>query len=317
MSIESQSLTQPTLEVLQKYGAKDSLLIARGEFWRFITPIFIHIGIIHFLFNTYALRMVGPLLESQLGKKWFLILYFASGIVGNIASTYVNIGIGAGASGAIFGLIGAGYLIEKYVNSYQKQFGYANNKNAFSSFIVLNLALGFMIPGIDNAAHVGGLITGIFLSYILFQIMPNRVQKRNPKRGMISAFIFFVAVSFSIYLILGTDYIRNKFLNEANTLALAFDAEQEKDAKIEVGSRSYFLYTSLLDVYPMDQELIFKRGRLLIISGDFEVGLAELMKLQKNIENKSRLENLAMDLKNRSLNLVSESILSLLKDYPI
>jgi rhomboid protease GluP len=92
---------------LRAFGVKDNAAIANGEWWRFITPIFIHIGMLHLFFNSYALWIVGPQVEKLYGPARFVILYVLTGIAGVYASYYYHPQtISAGASGAIFGLFG-------------------------------------------------------------------------------------------------------------------------------------------------------------------------------------------------------------------
>lgn len=111
VSIDSGSLMQPGADTLLKWGAKDNILLAQGEFWRLITPIFLHIGLIHYLFNNWAIYVLGYQIEFLLKPKWFLALYIIAGLFGNIASALFSLGISAGASSSLFGLLGAGFFL--------------------------------------------------------------------------------------------------------------------------------------------------------------------------------------------------------------
>lgn len=132
-----------------------------GEYYRLITSVFTHYNAFHFLFNMYALYIVGPQIENFFGRIKYLIIYLGSGIIASLMSlTFLN-GVGSlGASGAIFGLFGSllyfGYHYRLYLGSILK--------SQLIPLIFFNLMIGFIIPGIDNAAHIGGLVGGITLS---------------------------------------------------------------------------------------------------------------------------------------------------------
>jgi len=150
--------------VLIEFGAKVNTLIQDGEVWRLFTSMFIHIGIIHLAFNLYALWALGPLTEELLGHRRFFMAYILSGLGGSYASFLFSPALSAGASGAIFGLLGA-LLYYSYKRPALWKSGLGMN---LVVVILVNLGFGFVQPGIDNFAHLGGLITGsltcIFLS---------------------------------------------------------------------------------------------------------------------------------------------------------
>lgn len=145
---------------LLNFGANYSLLVKAGEVWRLFTSMFVHIGVLHLLCNMYSLYVVGSQLESFYGKIKYLFIYLASGIVGGLFSVLLTDSFSAGASGAIFGLFGAllyfGYHYRVYLGTVIK--------SQIIPLIVLNLLLGFMSTGIDNWAHIGGLVGGILIS---------------------------------------------------------------------------------------------------------------------------------------------------------
>ncbi len=145
---------------LVQFGAMVKELVQEGEFYRLLTSGFLHIGIFHLLCNMYCLYIVGGEVESFYGKWKFLLIYLGSAILGNLLSMATTTGISAGASGAIFGLFGAliyfGYHYRVYLGSVIR--------SQIIPLVILNLGIGFMLPGIDNAAHIGGLIGGVVLS---------------------------------------------------------------------------------------------------------------------------------------------------------
>lgn len=150
--------------VLLKFGANVGVLVKNGDIYRLLTSIFIHIGILHLLFNMYSLYVIGPQVESYYGKIKYIGIYLISGICGNILSIgfHDNV-ISAGASGALFGLLGAilyfGYLHRAYLGQ--------TIKSQVIPVIIINLAIGFASTGIDNFAHIGGLIGGVLTSMAL------------------------------------------------------------------------------------------------------------------------------------------------------
>ncbi len=128
--------------VLVIFGAMQNQLIAQGDFYRLLTSMFLHIGLIHLLFNSYALFILGQDVERLYGSARFLLIYFLSGLGGSLASFVLGAGgISAGASGAIL--------------------------RSLLMLAGINLVFGFTIPGINNLAHMGGLVFGAMLGWIL------------------------------------------------------------------------------------------------------------------------------------------------------
>ena len=150
--------------VLIAFGAKVNSLIQEGEIWRLLTSTFIHIGIIHLVFNLYALWALGPLTEESFGHRRFLMIYIFSGLGGSIASYLFSPALSAGASGAIFGLLGA-LLYYSYRRPSLWKSGLGMN---LVIVIMVNFGFGLSQPGIDNYAHFGGLLTG-WLTSVLIQ----------------------------------------------------------------------------------------------------------------------------------------------------
>lgn len=148
---------------LIKYGAKFNPLILEGEWWRFFTPIILHIGILHLLMNTLALYYLGSAVERIYGKFRFLFIYLVAGFSGSLASFIFSPSISAGASGAIFGCFGALlYFGVIYPRLFFRTIGYN-----ILIILGLNLIFGFSMPGIDNAGHIGGLIGGFLATGIV------------------------------------------------------------------------------------------------------------------------------------------------------
>lgn len=156
-------------DVLIRFGAMFGPgIIAEGEVWRFFTAMFLHIGLIHLLFNGYALYILGRDMEALYGQDRFLVIYLLSGMFGNLASFFLRgpSELSAGASGAVFGLIGMSLAFFLF---HRKQLGAFGRRQiqSIAQLIVLNLIIGFTIPAINNAAHLGGLIAGFILGFLL------------------------------------------------------------------------------------------------------------------------------------------------------
>jgi len=147
------------------YGLKINELILQGEYWRFVTPIFFHSGMLHVFFNMYALYNIGRQIERPLGHGLFLIVYFFSGVAGVFASFQFTPSASLGASGAVFGLIGA---LAVFLYRHRRLFGTVGRSMLYNVvfIIVFNLSLS-LTPGIDIWGHIGGLVAGLILTWVL------------------------------------------------------------------------------------------------------------------------------------------------------
>ena len=178
---------------LVNFGANSYELVRNGEIYRLFTCIFLHIGIIHLLCNMYALYVLGRQLEGFLGKIKYSLVFLGSGIVGSMLSIVINeSSISAGASGAIFGLLGSllyfGYHYRLYLGNVLK--------TQIMPVIIINLLIGFALPGIDVFAHLGGLVAGYVLTMALG--IPGKVRKQDRINGII---VFTILVGFLIFMI--------------------------------------------------------------------------------------------------------------------
>lgn len=177
------------------FGANYILLTKAGEYYRLITSGFLHIGVIHLLLNMYSLYIVGTQVEYFYGKVKYIIIYLFSLIMGSlftVALSSVNT-VSAGASGAIFGLLGSIlYFGVKYR-------GYIGNSlvNQIVPVVVLNLIIGFTTPGIGNAAHIGGLIGGYLISMAVGIGIDKKEQRSSRINGIIISAILTI---FMIYI---------------------------------------------------------------------------------------------------------------------
>lgn len=161
----SGNILDSDINVLVYLGAKYNPLIKSGEYYRLITSMFLHGGIIHLALNMYALNSIGPLIERIYGKAKYLIIYFISGILSSLLSFMFSEGVSIGASGAIFGLLGTSFI---FAIKMRHVIGKAFIKD-IGSVIVINLIMGLTIPNIDNFGHLGGLIGGLILGFVLYK----------------------------------------------------------------------------------------------------------------------------------------------------
>ena len=163
-----------SLLTLVEFGAKYDPLIHQGEWWRFFTAIFLHIGFLHLFMNSFALFYLGSAVERIYGTPRFVLIYLVAGLMGSISSFAFNSQVSAGASGAIFGCFGA---LLYFGLIHRKLFLRTMGVNIIV-IIIINLALGFMIPMIDNSAHIGGLVGG-FLSSAILHLPRHKIRKHQ------------------------------------------------------------------------------------------------------------------------------------------
>ncbi|HSN58507.1 MAG TPA: rhomboid family intramembrane serine protease [Clostridiaceae bacterium] len=164
-AVLSQNLFSSNIYVLIFLGAKVNSLIAAGEYWRLVTCMFLHGGLIHLAVNMYSLYAVGPVIENFFGKKKYLAIYFIAGVCSSGLSFYMTPEVSIGASGAIFGVLGACLVFAvKLKDRIGKEF-----LTNVITVIAVNLFLGFSISMVDNFGHIGGLIGGIASSFLLFK----------------------------------------------------------------------------------------------------------------------------------------------------
>lgn len=178
-------------ETLIKYGAKYNPAILEGDWWRILSSMFLHIGLLHLFMNMLALYYLGTTVERIYGSFRFFIIYLLAGLGGGLASFAFTSSISAGASGALFGLFGSLLF-----------FGVMNKKLFFQTMgegililIGFNLIFGFTIPQIDNGAHIGGLLMGFIASVIVS--LPNK--KKLTYQLLASIFYLAIASGLVIY----------------------------------------------------------------------------------------------------------------------
>ena len=150
--------------VALKFGAQYAPYVKRGEYYRLFTAMFLHFGVYHLLFNMYALSVLGPSLEMLFGPVRYLILYLVSGLAGNLLTLFMEnrsgrSSVSAGASGCIFGLMGACLMLALR--------GYGFSLQSILTTLAVNLIYGFSSKRINMKAHLGGLLGGACLTMLM------------------------------------------------------------------------------------------------------------------------------------------------------
>jgi len=151
---------------LLDWGAKYGPYIAEGEYWRLFLPMFLHVGFFHMLTNLFGLVIFGSMVERIFGTRNFIITYLMAGIMGNVISFLAGPNLGVGASGAVFGILGA---FGVYLLLNRRLLGQMGRQQLTSIGVIvaINIVLGLATTGIDNAAHFGGLLAGGFVAWMI------------------------------------------------------------------------------------------------------------------------------------------------------
>ena len=178
-------------DVTINYFANYGPLVREGQYYRLITGAFVHVELLHLLFNMYSLYIIGSQIESFFGKWKYLIIYFISALTGSLLSIVFSSVPSIGASGAIFGLLGSMLVFGYYYRVYLGNTIYRR----ILPIIVANLVLGFVLSGIDNAAHIGGLVGGVLITMGLG--VRNHKDKTSSINGIILTILY---IAFLVYL---------------------------------------------------------------------------------------------------------------------
>ncbi|MCK6204433.1 rhomboid family intramembrane serine protease [Bacillus infantis] len=202
--------------VLIEYGAKYNPLILEGEWWRFFTPIVLHIGLLHLIMNTLALYYLGTAVERIYGSTRFLFIYILAGFMGALASFLFNSSVSAGASGAIFGCFGA--LL--YFGLIQPKLFFRTMGLNILIVLGINLLFGFSVPGIDNAGHLGGLAGGFLAAGMVH--LPK-------KRRFGIQLLFLVLASAVIYSGLSYGFSPDRELDEESVFVMAQEYTKNRE----------------------------------------------------------------------------------------
>jgi len=151
-------LMRPDTSVLLLLGLQQPELVAMGEWWRLVMPIFLHLGLLHLIMNTLVLWLTGRHLESDIGGPAFFVMYMTAGVLGFVASQFAGIG-GGGASGAVAGILGCTIVKRRLSDG---NFRHPVTAMAIQ-LVVINAIFGLMVSQVNNVAHLGGLLSGAAL----------------------------------------------------------------------------------------------------------------------------------------------------------
>jgi len=220
------SFFAPQSDQLLRWGADYGPQTLNGEWWRLLSSVFVHIGVVHLLLNMWCLWSLGRLAERMFGNWTFLAIYLLSGLGGSLASVLWNPSIvSAGASGAVFGVAG-GLVAFWYFGKVALPRSIV--KRDFASiltFVGYNLAFGFAKEGVDNAAHLGGLLVGLALGALLHRPLPAPAAPSRLRIGLIyagAALILVLVGAFArktheslISYERGSTYLENKSIDRA------------------------------------------------------------------------------------------------------
>ncbi|WP_079479664.1 rhomboid family protein [Halobacillus salinus] len=199
------------VETLIEFGAKYNPAIIEGEWWRIVSSMFIHIGLLHLLMNMLALYYLGTAVERIYGTMRFTLIYFLAGVFGGVASFMLNPFVAAGASGAIFGLFGA--LL--FFGVHHKQLFFRTMGWNLLFVIGLNIVFGISVPQVDNGAHMGGLVGGFIASALV-----NLPRKKTPFIQSLALFVYVGAIA--AMGILGVQ----GYFNEGQTISQVQESQQ-------------------------------------------------------------------------------------------
>ena len=286
-------------EVLLDFGAMYGPFMADGEYWRLLTAMFLHAGPVHLGFNSLALFIFGRVVEGTYGRVRFVIVYFLAGLSGSVASYGLNsIGVGAGASGAIFGVLGA--LAAFFVVN-RKVLGDMGRQNLSGILViaVINLVIGFSVPGIDNWAHMGGLGAGFALGLALVPsyryqnvIGPSGMAGRLVNTNSLAKRWWVLPVAVVALLAaawLGSNRLPDRALSltHVHRAERLLDQQSYEDALDEIGEA--------LELDPRAAEAYLLRGKLFAELGDRRLAVVELGKaIGLGLDGRSREEAVSL-----------------------
>lgn len=195
---ESASAAQPAPAMggvdtlaLVRLGALYAPLIYVGQWWRLVTAVFLHGGLIHIGFNLWCLFDLGPAVESLFKTPKFIFMYLVTGVFGFVVSLWWRPGLSIGASGAILGLIGVLIGVSFHHGSLGREY-----RGQLWKWVMYIAILGFVMQGTDNAAHAGGLVSGLLLGYVIPEGEPETRAGENLWNALAMLSVLIIAGSF-------------------------------------------------------------------------------------------------------------------------
>jgi rhomboid protease GluP len=185
----------PSNNVLIKLGATGSYAIERGYWWTTITAVYLHGGLLHIAFNTIAIRNLGPYIEEFYGVSRSFVIFSVAGIAGYVVSNAFGVPFTVGASGSLYGFLGA---LVYYGKKRGGVFGDAIYKQA-GQWAIVWFIIGFLMPGINNLAHGGGFVGGYVASWLLGF---SEIKRENRTHQIVAlAFLVLTVLAFVLSII--------------------------------------------------------------------------------------------------------------------
>ncbi|WDE96199.1 rhomboid family intramembrane serine protease [Lentisphaera profundi] len=227
---EGLNFIQPqNLDVFMKWGS-NRIFETVDQPWRLFTCAFIHFGVLHIACNMYFLHAIGRLSEKLLGPRFYIIIYIFAAFMGSLASLLWNADgvISAGASGAVFGVVGmiGAFLLMRRSEVPERTF--KSLKNNMLQIVVLNFVFGMSIPGIDNAAHMGGLVGGFIGAALMSRSLDPKKRKAQFIPKLLLGLICLPLICIGIW---ESGIIQNKPILIFHQVANTLDTEQNDHLK--------------------------------------------------------------------------------------
>ena len=269
-----------SVEVLRDFGALYGPLIATGQYWRLFTAMFLHVGLFHLLFNGFGLLIFGRMVEAIYGRATFTVIYVLAGLSGSVASYLMSpITTGAGASGAIFGVLGA---LAAFFFARRNVLGEMGRQNfmGIAMLAAINLLIGFANPGIDNWAHIGGLVAGFAIGMACVPqsrivVVPFRTSRRLDNAHTLVRRWWVLPVAAAV-LFAGILWANSTLSDPALSLTHVYEAERQ------LQTRSYEMALSEVDLAirldSRNGRAYFLRGKLFAEIGESERASGDLFK---------------------------------------
>jgi len=252
MVLSGVSALKPQPSQLVPWGANFGLLTFGGQWWRLFSSTFVHIGVLHLMLNMWALWSLGALAERMFGKWMFLLLYVLAGLGGSIASLAWNPEVvSAGASGAIFGVVGGLIML---LGLEKLRVPLTESKQTLTSllmFVGYNLVNGFKESGVDNAAHLGGLVLGLVLGALLHRPLPpvaspSRVRKALVVTGVTISLLVGVELTRQLHPAMVKFWTAVKLLGAGDTQQAIMELQNVVARKPDFAMAHYYLGNAYL-----------------------------------------------------------------------
>ncbi|MFZ0862155.1 MAG: rhomboid family intramembrane serine protease [Candidatus Sulfotelmatobacter sp.] len=283
MALASGSIMDFSGQVMVRFGANFGPFTLSGQWWRLLTYMFLHGGLMHIAFNMWCLWDLGALCESLYGRWTYAAIYLITGIAAGLASVGWNPGVlSVGASGAIFGLAGA-LISSFYLGEFSlPSVAIGGTLRSLLFFVGFNVLFGSLVPGIDNACHAGGLVSGLIVGALIARVAP---QHDQPLRRV-------GILLFTVLIVGGSGLGIQRWRGSGIHFGSAIDAQKNVDRMIgELQKR--------VQQSPQDVSAHYTLAHAYFAKGQFPEGESELKRvLELQPQNtKARLELGAVDLR--------------------